>query len=78
MDAIWYLPTIPAKPKVVTIVVNALFGDAIPRAVMQPTNNRLNQIYSLSSYILTSFCHLFESQQCFDAVGWAAGRASGL
>jgi len=26
-----YLPTIPDKPKVVTIVVNAPFGDTIPR-----------------------------------------------
>ena len=28
--------------------------------------------------ILTVYCILSASLQCFDTVGWAAGRASGL
>jgi len=29
-------------------------------------------------YLVTAFCVLYVYLQCFDTVGWAAGRASGL
>jgi len=29
-------------------------------------------------FIIHSFCQCFDVLQCFDAHGWAAGRASGL
>ena len=35
------------------------------------------RVYSLSVFFLSSV-FLVTSLQCFDAVGWAAGRASGL
>ena len=35
--------------------------------------------FSVAKKFLTNFCQLVEKKlQCFDAVGWAAGRASGL
>ena len=29
-------------------------------------------------FVFTFYCIYFSCLQCFDAVGWAAGRASGL
>jgi len=43
-----------------------------------PSCHPTNSVKALNIMIITELLILFCCLQCFDAVGWAAGRASGL
>ena len=56
---------------------NALAGKDCSRAVAKMSLDRSDLVSDVVSTVCCSFCRLL-SLQCFDAVGWEAGRASGL
>lgn len=62
---VWY-PTIPAKPKVVTIWVKAALGEMMPRArqVETPAERHSSVVVAVRLFIwkeMCRFCHLFRS-----------------
>ena len=65
---------------VADLIVPAQISVAAQSQVLlsQDKPSRLRRSYVRPSYLSSNYILLVSCLQCFDAVGWAAGRASGL